>query len=67
MINAPSPVKGLDIRILIIIPTKGRGFINQGSTLGGREFRVHGRGLLTIRCTNALHGIGSSSRLWFGV
>ena len=28
----PAPLKGLDIRILIIIPIKGRGFMNQGST-----------------------------------
>ena len=30
MINKPPPFKGLDIRILIIIPIKGRGFINHG-------------------------------------
>ena len=30
MIDKP----GLNIRIPIVIPTKGRGFINQGSTLG---------------------------------
>ena len=34
MINKASPFKGLDIRIPIIIPIKGRGFINQGSGLG---------------------------------
>ena len=28
-----TPFKGLDIRIPIIIPTKGRGLINQGSGL----------------------------------
>ena len=33
MINKPPPFKGLDSRIPIIIPTKGRGFIHQGSTL----------------------------------
>ena len=33
MINKPSPFKGLNIRIPIIIPIKGRRFINQGSTL----------------------------------
>ena len=33
MINKPTPFKGLNIRIPIIIPIKGRGFINQGSTL----------------------------------
>ena len=34
MINNPPPFKGLNTRIPIIIPMKGRGFINQGSTLG---------------------------------
>ena len=34
MINKPSPFKGLNIRIPILIPTKGRGFIDLGSTLG---------------------------------
>ena len=29
----PPPFKGLNIRIHIIIPTKGRGCMNQGSTL----------------------------------
>ena len=33
MINKPPPFKGLIIRIPIIIPIKGRGVINQGSTL----------------------------------
>ena len=33
MINKPAPFKGLHIRIPIIIPAKGRGFINHGSTL----------------------------------
>ena len=32
LINEPPPVKGLKIRILTIIPIKGRGFINPGST-----------------------------------
>ena len=36
MINKPFPFKGLNIGIPIIIPFKGRGFINQGSTLGFR-------------------------------
>ena len=35
MINKPPPFKGLDIRITIMIPIKGRGFINQGSGLLG--------------------------------
>ena len=33
MINKPPPFKGLHIRIPIIIPIKGRGFINHGSIL----------------------------------
>ena len=33
MINKPPPFKGLNVRIPSIIPTKGRGFINQGSGL----------------------------------
>ena len=33
MINKHPPFKGLHIRIPIIIPIKGRGFINHGSTL----------------------------------
>ena len=33
MIHKPFPVKGLNIKIPIITPVKGRGFINQGSTL----------------------------------
>ena len=33
MINKPPPFKGLNIRIPIIIPIGGRGFINQGSWL----------------------------------
>ena len=35
MINKPPPFKGLNIRIPIIISIKGRGFIDQGSTLLG--------------------------------
>ena len=34
MIKKPLPFKGLNIRIRIIIPIKGRGFINHGSGLG---------------------------------
>ena len=37
MINQPPPFKGLNIRIPIIIPIKGRGFIHQGSTLSHRS------------------------------
>ena len=34
MITKPPPLKDLNIRIPIIIPIKGRGFINHGSELG---------------------------------
>ena len=40
MINKPPPFKGLNIRIPIIVPIKGKGFVDQGSGLGGWEFRV---------------------------
>ena len=33
MINIPPPFKGLNIRMPVIIPIKGRGFINHGSGL----------------------------------
>ena len=33
MINEHPPFKGLNIRIPIISPIKGRGFVNQGSGL----------------------------------
>ena len=39
MINKPPPFKGLNIKIPIIIPIKGRGFINKGSTLVPDENR----------------------------
>ena len=39
MINNPPCFKGLNTSIPIIIPIKGRGFINQGSGLG---FMVEG-------------------------
>ena len=38
MINKSPPFKGLHImRIPVVIPIKGRGFINQGSTLVSRN------------------------------
>ena len=55
MINKPAPFKGLNIRIPIRIPIKGRGFINQGSGLGftvqGLESRVDHYGLLDLKGT----------------
>ena len=33
MINKPPPFQGLNCRIPILIPIKGRGFLNQGSRL----------------------------------
>ena len=40
MINEPPRFKGLNIRIPTIIPIQGRGFINQGSTLGDLPAQV---------------------------
>ena len=37
MISKPPPSKGLNLRIPFIIPTKGRGFTNHGSTLRTSE------------------------------
>ena len=42
MINNPPPFKDLNIGIPIIIPIKGRGFLNHGSTL----FRPRGVGFM---------------------
>ena len=36
MINKPPQFKGLNTRIPIIVPIRGRGFIHQGSRLGPR-------------------------------
>ena len=63
MMNNP-PLKGLNIRIPVTIPIKGRGFINQGSGLS-RTYRYYGldyymgdhgstRGLLWDSCRNIL-------------
>ena len=45
MINEPPPFKDLDIRIPVIIPIQGRGFMNQGSTL-----RIQGLGFIPLGC-----------------
>ena len=45
MINKPPPFKGLNIRIPIIIPIKGRGFINHGSGLRDKAPNLGFRGL----------------------
>ena len=54
MINKPPPFKGLNIRIPIVTPIKGRGFINHGSGLSrllrwylGRSRKEAG---ITVRC-----------------
>ena len=62
MINKLPPFEGLNIRIPIIIPVKGRGFINQGSglpclrlwilTFSG--FGTWGVGI----CGSAIYGLG---------
>ena len=38
MINKPPRFKGLNIRILIIVPIQGRGVSYHGFTLGGAKF-----------------------------
>ena len=50
MINKPPPLKCLDVRISIIIPIKGRGFINQGSglNLNLRHSALHELGVRII-------------------
>ena len=40
MINEPSPFTGLNIRMPITIPIKGRKFINQGSGLPFRKMVI---------------------------
>ena len=52
MINKPPPFKGRNIWIPIITPTKGRGFVDQGS----------GIGIVQLEC-----GSGSGLRLTQGV
>ena len=44
MINKPPPFKGLNIRIPIITPIKGRGFINQesGVPISGDSSKMFG-------------------------
>ena len=56
MINESSPFKGLNMRIPIIIPINGRGFIHSGSTLGCRGsgckavgLNLWGLGILRLR------------------
>ena len=44
MVQKPPPFKGLNIRILIINPIKGRGFINHGSGLGVSRNMLAGLG-----------------------
>ena len=39
MIHKPPPFKGLNIRIPIIIPIKGREFVNHGSGLASPDLR----------------------------
>ena len=46
MINNHPPFRGLNIGIPIVIPIKGRGFINQGSGLGYKAQYRAGMGLL---------------------
>ena len=55
MINKPPPFKGLNMRIPTIIPIKGRGCINHGSTLLD-AFTFFGCGLASY-----VGGFGSES------
>ena len=41
IIKNPPPFTGLNMRIPIVIPIKGRGFINQGSTLDLQTANLH--------------------------
>ena len=55
MINQPPPFKGFNTRISIIIPNKGRGFINQGSGLVGSYLNlIMERKLRTTECQGNL-------------
>ena len=47
MINKPPPFKGLDSRMSIVIPIKGRGVINQGSGSYGTAKAKKGSPTLT--------------------
>ena len=48
MINKPPPFKDLSFRIPIIIPIKGRGFINHGLAVSGSGFGIKGLGYSRI-------------------
>ena len=54
--------KGLNIRIPIMIPIKGRGFLNQGSTLGF-GFRAAGPATSQVR-VNGSRGQPQTSKMW---
>ena len=67
MINEPLPFKDLNIRIPIITPIKGRGFINHGSglhpkpqTLSPMPVRIH-QGKATLKMYDV--GFGMFRRL----
>ena len=48
--NKPPPFKGRNIRISLIIPIKGKGLINQGSTLNERRpLPVHPKEAWSLR------------------
>ena len=56
MINQPPPFKGLNVVIPIIIPGKGRGFINHGSTLRAKSLTST---FLTFRLLGSPKGPGT--------
>ena len=53
MINKPAPFTGLNISIPIVIPIKGKGFINHGSTLEFTDSGGTGIGILVNGCAGA--------------
>ena len=58
MINKPPPFKGLNIRIPIIIPIKGRGFVNHGlGLLPGQSAHNH-EGAQSARAQSRREGRG---------
>ena len=63
MINEPPVFKGLNIRIPIIIPIKGRGFINQGSGLS----KTLGTDVQVARTCGHVHQTDVSQKWFFPI
>ena len=61
--NKPPPFKGLNITIPIIIPIKGRGFINQGSGLA--PFMARSTHVSNGNCaSHRKESTGGGSKAW---